>query len=156
MPTGLLDMKMYMKVAGVTGDVIKPPAFMGWIPAQRLRWPGATPSNPPSGSIDNTPKPTGKGEVWGFPDFPSKQLGGGDFQVISSQGKHSPYLARIAAMSQDEGIDVDIWAPLDHNKIVKAAFKRVMIVSYDAKSSTTGESMEMITFNAGSGKMRIA
>jgi hypothetical protein len=151
---------MYIKVEGIKGDVVKPSAFVGWIEASYMSWPGGTvavdATNGTARNSGNYPmNPGGKDQLDGFNDFPSKAITNGDFEVVVTRGKHTVLLMERAVNGRDP-FAVDIWVPLDHNKLLKAAFSGVMVASIYTRDPRTEQPVDTFTFNAKSGKLRTA
>jgi hypothetical protein len=153
---GILSrMKMYMKVDGATGEVVAPPAYIGWIEIAGLAWPGEPPYSNNADAIKGS-TPDAKGVLPDYPDFPSKTVKDRDVEVRSFPGsKHSPRLFLMA--QQATPTNVDIWVPMPHNKLLKARLTNVFVNI--ATSAATGPDRiptELITFHADSGKLRAA
>jgi type VI protein secretion system component Hcp len=145
----LSSMKMYMKVDGVTGDVVTPSTYLGWIEIYGLVWPGE-PLGTPGNSTGSTSD--AKRAIRGYPDFPSQSMKDGDVSVSALSGKHSPQIFR---MIQDKTrTNVDIWVPLPHNKLLKARLTNVVVSSYSTSTNGEGVSPEQISFIAESGRLR--
>lgn len=151
----LSHMKMYMKVDGANGEVVSPPAYIGWIEIAGLSWPGEPPYSTNADAIKGS-TPNAKGELPDYPDFPSKTVKDREVEVRAFPGvKHSPQLFLMA--QQATPTNVDIWVPMPHNKLLKARLTNVFvnIGTFEARGPDP-ISTELITFRADSGKLRAA
>lgn len=158
---GFLDtMKMYMKVDGVSGDVVKPPAYLGWIEIDGLDWPhsGAAPRPPINGNSQNPMATDADGMFLDYPDFPDKPRKTGDVTVRSVRAFTGKYSTQVFLMVQQATrTNVAIWVPMPHSKLLKAQLSGVIVSAYTMGGRGDGSpSIERITFNAASGRLRAA